>query len=200
METMRLEKGRVVRCERHLARLKESARYFGFAPPAEACESIERAAREAPMGAYRLRLTANRAGNVAVERLPFEQRRSADPQPVEIAKTRIDSYDPLIYHKTTRRAHYESARREAPGAFDVILWNERGEATELTIGNLVAELAGELVTPARGCGLLAGVFRQELLDEGVVRESVIPLEELRRASRLWLVNSLREWVEIRLER
>ncbi len=93
---------------------------------------------------------------------------------------------------------YDRVRREAPGTFDVLLYNDQGEVTELTFGNLVVELGGELLTPALDCGLLPGVFRGELLDTGTIREAVIPLESLGGASRLWLINSLRGWVEIRL--
>jgi para-aminobenzoate synthetase/4-amino-4-deoxychorismate lyase len=54
------------------------------------------------------------------------------------------------------------------------------------------------VTPPRTAGLLAGVFREELLSAGVVRERPIGVEEVSRARRLWLVNALRGWVPVRL--
>ena len=61
----------------------------------------------------------------------------------------------------------------------MLLWNEEGEATEFTIGNLVAELAGgERVTPPRDAGLLAGVYRAKLLAEGAVRERTLPLDDV----------------------
>jgi para-aminobenzoate synthetase/4-amino-4-deoxychorismate lyase len=93
---------------------------------------------------------------------------------------------------------YERRRAERPDVFDVILANREGELTELTIGNLVVELDGELITPPRDAGLLAGTMRAELLDRGEVREAVLRREDLGRARRLWLVNSLRGWVSIRL--
>jgi para-aminobenzoate synthetase/4-amino-4-deoxychorismate lyase len=198
LETVRLKDGVVARRERHLARLEASAEYFGFAIPRCAGESLDRAAREAPRGTFRLRLIASRDGEVQVERQPWVPEETETPAVVALANGAIRSEDPLYFHKTTAREAYERFRGEAPDAFDVLLWNERREATEFTIGNLVLELDGELLTPARECGLLAGVFRQELLDRGTIRESVIPLDRLSRASRLWLVNSLREWVPIRL--
>ena len=73
---------------------------------------------------------------------------------------------PALFHKTTRRGPYDAARRERPDAFDVLLANEEGELTELTIGNLVVDLDGEQVTPPREAGLLAGVMRAELLARG----------------------------------
>ena len=146
----------------------------------------------------RLRLVATRDGDVQVEWRPWALEQAESPAVVALASGPIRSEDPLYFHKTTAREAYELFRGEAPDAFDVLLWNERREATECTIGNLVVELDGGLFTPARECGLLAGVFRQELLDRGTIREAVIPLDRLPGASRLWLVNSLREWVPITL--
>jgi para-aminobenzoate synthetase/4-amino-4-deoxychorismate lyase len=79
------------------------------------------------------------------------------------------------------------------------LWNEDGELTEFTIGNLVVELDGHRHTPPRDCGLLAGTFRAELLERGEIAECVIRREDLTRATRVWLVNSVREWVEVRVQ-
>ena len=79
-----------------------------------------------------------------------------------------------------------------------MLWNREGEVTELTRGNLVVESEGECLTPPRECGLLAGTLRAELLESGVIRERVVRLADLSRASRLWFVNALRGWVPVRL--
>ena len=54
------------------------------------------------------------------------------------------------------------------------------------------------VTPPVASGLLPGVFRQELLTRGRVEERVVRVDELARAPRIWLVNSLREWIDVEL--
>jgi para-aminobenzoate synthetase/4-amino-4-deoxychorismate lyase len=110
----------------------------------------------------------------------------------------VSRRDPRLFHKTTDRGPYDEARRSRPDAFDVLLWNEEGEATEFTIGNLVAELGGTRVTPPRDAGLLAGVFRASLLARGEVVERPVSVAAVRRATRLWLVNALRGWVPVRL--
>jgi para-aminobenzoate synthetase/4-amino-4-deoxychorismate lyase len=46
---------------------------------------------------------------------------------------------------------------------------------------------------------LPGVFRAELVASGAVVEHVLRREDVTRASRLWLVNSLREWIDVELE-
>ena len=115
-----------------------------------------------------------------------------------LASRPVSRWDVRLFHKTTQREPYETRRAEAPGAFDVLLWNEEGELTEFTIGNVVVELDGERWTPPRECGLLAGVMRAELLDRGEIRERIVRVEELPRATRLWLVNAVRGWVPARL--
>jgi para-aminobenzoate synthetase/4-amino-4-deoxychorismate lyase len=122
----------------------------------------------------------------------------ARPAPGRAAREPVDREDRFLFHKTTRREVYERRRAERPDAFDVLLSNREGELTELTIGNLVAEIDGELLTPAQDAGLLAGTMRAELLDRGLVREAVLRREDLGRARRLWLVNTRRGWVPIRM--
>ena len=78
----------------------------------------------------------------------------------------------------------------------MLLWNEVGELTETTIGNLVLDLDGRLVTPPVACGLLPGTFRAQLLEDGTVVEQVVSRSDLDRAVSVWLVNSVRGWVPI----
>jgi para-aminobenzoate synthetase/4-amino-4-deoxychorismate lyase len=94
-----------------------------------------------------------------------------------------------LRHKTTRRQAYESLA--LPDVFDTLLWNERGEATEFTRGNLIVKAGGRLLTPSTVCGLLPGTLRAALLARGAVREAVITLAELDTAEALWFVNSVR---------
>jgi para-aminobenzoate synthetase/4-amino-4-deoxychorismate lyase len=124
---------------------------------------------------------------------------TSTPAPVVLAMTPVDEEDWFLYHKTTHRAVYEQHRAAAPpDAFDVLLWNRRGELTEFTIGNLVVSLDGQRCTPPRASGLLAGVFRAELLDRGEIAERVLTRDDLRRAGAIWLINSVREWVPVTL--
>ena len=104
--------------------------------------------------------------------------------------------DPFLHFKTTNRGIYDRARASRPDCDDVLLWNEEGEVTESTIANLVAKVAGELVTPPVGSGLLAGTFREELLERAEIVERVIRVEELARAESLFLVNSVQGLREV----
>ena len=110
---------------------------------------------------------------------------------VGLARRPIAADDARLYHKTTRREPYELARATRPDCDDVILWNEHGELTEASVANIILELDGRQVTPPVACGLLAGTLRAQLLAEGEIMEQVLRPDDLARASRLWLINSVR---------
>jgi para-aminobenzoate synthetase/4-amino-4-deoxychorismate lyase len=192
------ELGRYPLLARHLARLASSARHLGFRLDAAEVEAaLAREALAAAGASRRVRLLLGAGGAVRTESGPLPPA-PAGPLPVALARARVSRRDASLFHKTTRRERYDLARRERPDALDVLLANEEGEPTEFTIGNLVAEIGGERVTPPLDAGLLPGVMRAELLARGEVRERPVGFAELRRARRLWLVNAVRGWVPVRL--
>lgn len=198
IETLRAEAGALVRVDQHLARLAESAAFFGFqCDLAHVRARLESSMSKTPVGSWRVRLQLASDGSVLVESHALEAA-SAVSKPVMLASRSVDSHDRFLCHKTTRRDVYDTHRSEHPSAFDVLLWNERRELTEFTRGNVVAELDGTAWTPPRHCGLLAGVFRNQLLASGAIRERVLTLDDLPKCTRLWFVNSLREWVPVHL--
>jgi para-aminobenzoate synthetase / 4-amino-4-deoxychorismate lyase len=198
LETMRLDEGHIPRLERHLARMEASARHFSYRWIEAAVRgAVAAAQRDYPHGCWRLRLTLDGAGFVTVSCTPHTNDTNRVWR-VSVAREPIDECDPFLFNKTTRRAVYEQARHAQPLVDDVILWNRRGEVTESTIANVVAEIDGERYTPPIECGLLGGTFRAELLEAGTIRERVMTREEFAAASRLWLINSLRGWIEARL--
>lgn len=198
LETLRLEQGRYTLLERHLDRLAESARYFDIplALPAVRAALTEHSAQW-PQDSRRVRLLVAQDGAITVESTPLPEQPNA-PLPVALATTPISRQDRRLFHKTTRREIYEQRRQEQPAVFDVLLWNEQGELTEFTIGNLVIELDGVRWTPPRESGLLPGTFRAELLEQGVIHERRLTRADLMQAARIWLINSVREWIPVDL--
>lgn len=172
----------------HLRRLADAAEYFSV--PVD-LPQVEAALAEAVAGAtsaLRLRLLVGRDGGVRVEQRPFVP--AAGVVRAALAPQAVDTSDPFLFHKTTNRRVYDEARASVPDADEVLLWNAAGEVTEGTIANLVAELDGVRVTPPVSSGLLPGTYRAMLLETGQVAERVIRVDDLRRATRLWLVNSV----------
>lgn len=175
---------------RHVARLLDAAEYFSF-PVTH--ETIEQALAERAAGLSapsKVRLLLYRDGRIIVEDAPLPPP-GPGPLRVGLAGQPVSSSDVRLYHKTTRREPYEVARAARPDAAEVILWNERGEVTELSTSNLVVELDGQLVTPPVSCGLLAGTLRAEMLAAGHIVERLITPADLQRATGLWAINSVR---------
>ncbi len=197
LETMRWTAADgVARLERHLARLAGSAEYFGFAVDLDVVR--DRLAGLDPattLDPARLRLLAGRRGELRLEAHPLELPAMQGPVRLGLATKPVDADDVFLYHKTTHRVVYETARARRPECDDVLLWNERGELTETTTANLVLAVDGRLVTPPVGSGLLPGVLRAELLEAGVVQDQVLTMDDLARCQTIILVNSLRGWRE-----
>jgi 4-amino-4-deoxychorismate lyase len=190
-----------VRIERHLARLYGSASTLGFAcDPERIGGALANAIGNAP-GPLRVRLLLSPNGNVTVSAQPFEPLAAGRTWTLRIAGARLDSSDPLLCHKISRRTAYVKARSEflTAQADEVILLNERGEVCEGTISNIFVEAArGTLLTPALACGLLPGILRAELLDAGSAREAVLTADDLTGGRNILVGNSLRGLIPARL--
>lgn len=183
----------------HLARLKESARYFGF-PLEEAavCAELDRCAAGLPHGPHRIRLLCSSGSGprASATRLGTADRRF--PETIALAGEPVDRHNLFLYHKTTRRDTYARARSTRPGAADVLMFNREGEITETTIANVAVELDGRLVTPPIACGLLGGTQRAALLAQGTLHEQVIRLADIARIQAVFLMNAVRGLQKVRL--
>ena len=197
LETIKYEpQGGLVLLDRHVSRITEAAEHFGYDLDLVELRRVLDAIQLE--GAARVRLLVDASGAIDLDITP-ETPAPTSRWYLPIDTEPVDPSNELLYFKTTQRARYDEARARFPHAPDVILWNNRGEVTETTIGNLVIELDGAWYTPATSSGLLPGTFRAELLDQGVVQERVITLGELARARQIWMVNSVRGWVPAAVE-
>ncbi len=207
IETMRWEPGTgIVRLRLHLARLQRSAGRLGFPGAEKAKErladvlgipSSTKVPAESPL---RVRLTLDSAGQIDVTTAPFIPLAPDSVWTVRLAKTRLASFDPLLRHKTSRRAVYETARAEyRPGdADEVLLLNEHGDPCEGTITSLfVDDGSGVLKTPPISCGLLAGVLRTEMICQRKARVQRLTLDDLR-GRPVFIGNSLRGLIRANL--
>jgi para-aminobenzoate synthetase/4-amino-4-deoxychorismate lyase len=199
-ETLRYEgKNGFFLIDRHIDRIEASARYFGFVfDRSSVLSALEKAVSDLDKLPHRVRLVLSRKGCVKVETAPLKNTSQNRALPVRISPLPIDSLDPLLFHKTTRREPYTSRLNMYPLCEEIILINERGEATECSIGNLVAKLDGRYVTPPISCGLLGGTFRAELLSRGKLTEQVLKVDDLKRAEALYMINSVRKWTRLKL--
>ena len=184
---------------RHIGRIEASARYFGFAfDRSSVLSALKNAVSDLGKSPHRVRLVLSRNGCVQVETAPLKNTSQKRALSACISPLPVASRDPLLFHKTTRREPYTSRLDMYPMCEEIILINERGEATECSIGNLVAKLDGLYVTPPISCGLLGGTFRAKLISRGKLTERVLKVNDLKRAEALYMINSVRKWTRLKL--
>lgn len=196
LETLRLEDGHYTLLQAHLDRMGHSAASFGFVWRADAAlQCLQALALQYPGGVYRVRLTWSCTGQPQAQ--AFELAPSPEPVVFNLADSPLESagreYE-FIMHKTTRRQHYDERLKPEAGVFDTLLFNERGEITEFTRGNVALKIAGVWLTPTLECGLLAGTLRAELLVSKKITQAVLSLDDLSRAEAVAFMNSVRGWL------
>ncbi|HTN94533.1 MAG TPA: chorismate-binding protein [Gallionella sp.] len=196
LETLRLHQGRYWLLRGHLERIEHSAKMLGFTFDKTRIEAaLSSMAQQQREG--RVRLLLGLDGDVCAEFNPI------NPLPqfptITLAPSAVQSSNPWLRHKTTRRETYTALAVDGPDIFDTLLYNERGELTEFTRGNLVIALDGQRVTPPLTCGTLPGVFRRVLVARKRVKERVVMQDDLARSDAIWFVNSVRGFVPVRLD-
>ncbi|UOD32248.1 aminodeoxychorismate synthase component I [Massilia violaceinigra] len=181
--------------ERHLARMAQSARYFGFAFDETAAHAALDAACAAlaPGVASRMRLAIGPSGDFSVQSGAL----AALTQPVRVllAPDAMRADDLFLRHKTSIRTRYDAAWRaaEAQGAFDMLFFNERDELTEGGRSNVFVQVDGRWRTPALACGLLPGIMRALVLADPQwdAEETIVTRAMFERATGLMICNALR---------
>ncbi len=190
----------VVRLERHLARMRRSAKLLGMPYPLSdgwLRSAARRAARMVGLELLRIRLTipyaAPDSAIIALE--PFT------PPPAELYErgVRVGLVQGRREHPRAKDSRFIEARREIwarqpEGTYEVMLYNEEGFILEGTSSNFYAVLDGQLRT-ADGGLVLDGVARSILLE---VAPAVLPvilkpvhLDDLPRISEAMLTSSSR---------
>ncbi len=181
--------------DRHMRRLEQSARHFGFALDVErASKELLEFAATLPPEPRKVRLELSADGSTWLEHVDVKP---SSPVQVALAATPVDSADEYLQHKTSRRGVYERALAARPAVQDVLLWNERRELTESCMSNLVLEIDGRRLTPKASSGLLPGTFRGHLIERGEIEEAALSVDAFARATRAFLINSVRKWYEVR---
>jgi para-aminobenzoate synthetase/4-amino-4-deoxychorismate lyase len=174
--------------------MKDSAEYFDFRfDETELQEKLGELEQAMDCSDSKVRILLDRKGELDISASLLPANMLNKSQGARLAKQPVNSNNPYLHHKTTHREMYERAQAEVPECDDVILINERGEVTESTIANVVMRNGSDLITPPVTCGLLAGTFRQYLLDKGEVVEGIISREALIASEEIYLVNSVRQW-------
>ncbi len=197
--------------DRHMSRLSSSASYFGFRFDERAARTELQTAikeRRSDDDRLRVRLVLSETGQMNVTTTKLEPPDKSNTGSVcgvplgsnkimrfAISQSRLDSRNPFLYHKTTRRELYDREWREFNdqlGVDEVVYLNENknvAEGSRTTI--FVDKGKPHLLTPPLTDGLLPGTLRAELINSGKAVEAHLTLADLASARAVFLGNSVR---------
>jgi len=195
IETILFDGKTITLREEHLARLADSAAYFGYSFDRDNIEKAWDASCKEMRTPGLVRSLLDRQGAVTVEVKPLVDR---GVRSVPFSPYPIDSKNVFMYHKTSYRPWYDAAmeRIAAGEVFDVLFVNESGEVCEGAISNVFASINGKWYTPPVSCGLLNGTLRRSLIAKGFVSEKVLFPRDLRNADAVYCGNAVRGQVKV----
>ena len=224
-ETLRTYNGRLFLFDRHVRRLRNSARMIELPIPftddglaqhiRETIAAAKLDRKEAYVRVlvtrgvgeltYDLKATPRPSWVIIVKALvepPSEiYERGCKVVLVDVVRNHPKSVNPMI--KSTNLMNQALAAQQAfqHGAFDAVLRNYRGELTECATSNLFIVKNQTVLTPPIECGLLPGITRELVFevgrDAGVdVHEKVLHDDDLFNADEAFLTSTTRELVPI----
>ena len=195
IETMRFDpQDGVVDLDRHLARMKASADALDFPfDRHEARNDLQAATFRA--GPSKVRLVLSRSGALAIEMRPLAPRR---PEPVEVAIAPLPGPGrrfPAAPQDQRPRLLRRGARRP-PARSKCCSAMPRASSPKAASPACSSRRGGRLVTPPLARGLLPGVLRARLIDEGQAEEGDLVEADL--AGGFFIGNAVRGLVRARL--
>ncbi len=191
--TARVENGQVTFVNEHLKRLQTASRYFNYPFDETAFWQIITDTQKycTTDAIYRLRISLSKTGQLIATKEPL-QALSKEFLSAELALQTENLASPFTYFKTSYRPHLMKSPHE------IIYYNEEGYLLETTIGNLIIEKDGQQWTPPTDLGILNGIFRQQLLASGRVKEKYLRLADLKKADAIYGCNALRGYYPLNL--
>uniref|UniRef100_UPI003752926C chorismate-binding protein n=1 Tax=Sphingomonas sp. TaxID=28214 RepID=UPI003752926C len=177
IETMRFDAEHgITELDRHLGRLGNGAETFGFKFDRHGARNELQAAtfRRKDRAMVRLLLSPTGAMAIQVKRL---ERPADGPVLVTLQPMPVAADDVRLRFKTTDRRFYDEARRANP-TFETIFVDAEGRLTEGSFTNIFVERDGRLLTPPATLGLIPGILRSKLIDQGRAVEAELRREDL----------------------
>ena len=205
-ETIRVRDGRLLRIDRHFARLGEGLRLLDVRLKVD-----ENALTSAMLAVLRADGLSDAALRLTVSRGVAPRGMAPDPtarptvvisavayapQPparVMVATvTRRNAASPISRVKTTSCPDSILARMEAVrhGMDDAVLLNGEGWVAEATAANIFAVIDRVLVTPPLRDGALPGIMRAAVMSHMPLGECSLSVDDLARADEIFLTSSL----------
>ena len=166
--------------ELHLERIKASATELNYAFDRHAVRNAIQALCFEADAPARLRLAAARSGAYSLELGPLPETLDR-PLRCAVLPLPVDPGDWRLRHKSSDRSFYDAglAAAHAAGADEALFIRDDGLLTEGCFTNLFVERDGRLLTPPARLGLLPGVLRRSLIDDGRAVEAELSLSDLK---------------------
>jgi para-aminobenzoate synthetase / 4-amino-4-deoxychorismate lyase len=194
IETMRFDADEgLCDLERHIARMKASATALDFEFDRHALRNDLQAATFRVRETSRVRVRLSKSGASAIEVRPMPV--TPEVAEVAVAPMPVPREDFRLMHKTSDRDFYDDARADSK-AFELAFFDADGFVTEGSFTNIFVEQGGRLVTPPLSRGLLPGVLRERLIEEGRAVESDVRPADLQFG--FFIGNALRGLIPARL--
>lgn len=224
-ETLRTYDGRLFLFDRHMRRLRNSARLIDLAIPftddelaahihdtiaaaqLDGNEAYVRVLVTRGVGelTYDISATPKPSWVIIVKPLPSPApeiyERGVTVALVDVVRNHPQSVNPMIKSNNLMNSALAAQQALKRGAFEAVMRNYRGELTECTQSNLFVVKSGAALTPPLESGLLPGITREFLFeigrDAGVeVREQILRDDDLFSADEAFLTSTTREVLPI----
>ena len=165
----------IQRLEAHLERMKTSAAALEYEFDRHAARNTIQAVTFHQEEPAVVRLMLAKSGAIAIELKPMPEPLE-EPVQCQLVPMQTNAADYRLHHKTSDRRVYD-VEGLGDGLHPVFVDSE-GYVTEGAIWNIFVERDGKLLTPPLGRGLLPGVLRAQLLEEGRAVEADLRAEDL----------------------
>lgn len=189
-ETIRVEDNQAFAIHRHHCRAIESAKRLGFEIPSEDQVTDEsfQVIRSCDYPLGRLRWHFDRNGEFSISYSPFHD--PIEPAKLMIVTQRSDDYGLRLKEYPYRNLELLEAVK-AKGFDDGIILTVDGQLSETTVASLLLKIKNEWVTPPLSSGILNGVVRALLIENGLATVRRIDERELPQIEAGFLLTSLR---------
>jgi len=189
----------------HILRMENSAKYFSFNFSKKVLQNklsniskkfFEINQNNDIKNSYKIRIFLSKNGELDIKNEIIKN--FSDPKNIIISEQKVNSKNEFLYHKTTYKPLYEQEYKKAKekNFFGVIFLNEKNEITEANSSNIFIQKNNKLFTPPIKCGLLAGTFRDFLLQQKKCTEKILTINDLKTADKILLGNSVRRFQEV----
>jgi para-aminobenzoate synthetase/4-amino-4-deoxychorismate lyase len=166
----------IVELDRHLDRLSNSAGDLDFSFDRHAARNELQAATFGRKARAMVRLLLSRSGAMAIQVKPYEDP-AETPVTVALRPLPVEPTDFRLRYKTTDRRFLDQARQQGQ-AYETVFVDPDGHLTEGSRTNIFVEREGKLLTPPIGRGILPGILRAKLIEEGRAEEAELTPADL----------------------